>query len=198
MAIARMQKLSVIGLGDDRKKLISDLMRLGVVELNAPERMLDSEDFAAVYGTGAPSEEVPALEKCISEADRIIDLVTKYAEVKAPLFGGRSEISESDLGSVESGMDGIEAEISRLSDAEAKLGETFARINSCENLAASLRPWQGSDMDFSMLGGKSYRVIQGALTNNEAKGFAEALAEKTEFAEAEIVSSDGEHACVSV
>ncbi len=198
MAIARMQKLSVIGLGDDRKKLISDLMRLGVVELNAPERMLDSEDFASVYGTGAPSEEVPALEKCISEADRIIDLVTKYAEVKAPLFGGRSEISESDLGSVESGMDGIEAEISRLSDAEAKLGETFARINSCENLAASLRPWQGSDMDFSMLGGKSYRVIQGALTNNEAKGFAEALAEKTEFAEAEIVSSDGEQSFVSV
>lgn len=45
MAVTKMQKLTVIGLNSERTAFLHELMRLGVVEINSQEGVVNDEEW---------------------------------------------------------------------------------------------------------------------------------------------------------
>ena len=89
MSIIRMQKVAVLGLDADKKRLMSELMDLGVVELTDCSAM-SGEDFRNVNLTqDAAPETVEFFEKKVFDAAQALEVLEKYGEIKEPLFHTR-------------------------------------------------------------------------------------------------------------
>ena len=94
MSIIRMQKVAVLGLDADKKRLMSELMDLGVVELTDCSAM-SGEDFrnANLTQDGAP-ETVEFFEKKVFDAAQALEVLEKYGEIKEPLFHTRRRVKK--------------------------------------------------------------------------------------------------------
>ena len=85
MAVVEMRKLTVIGLNNTRVPFISELMHLGVVEINSQEGIVNDEDWMPDIFRTSNSADVSRLESQISRVSTALEAISKYDTAKKPL-----------------------------------------------------------------------------------------------------------------
>jgi vacuolar-type H+-ATPase subunit I/STV1 len=199
VAIAKMQKLSVIGLSREKVALIEDLMRLGVVQINAQESKLSDEKWNEIVVKDDAEKWVSKWESELEKIDSALAILAQYSEKKKPLIKERKKISEAEFETTV----GYEYEIRRKMLKLTKLSRKFSAATTKENKDSttimSLMPWKGYDVPAENYKTESTQVWQGLLpTTNDSADFLKILEEKTNYAEAEVVFSDHEQHYISI
>lgn len=193
-----MQKIEMIALLKDSKKIIDSLQRKGVVEITqheAPEAMY-SMDTAYT---------VTQIEKFSAIAQQAKDILNEYSPEKTSLidsFKPRKEIELSRFLDMADDTDITMSKCYDIIDAAKNISEANADIIRCNTMIASLSVWDGLDIPVSCSGTKYAAVIAGTFpTRQTDESIKEKLAElvpEVEAVETEIVSAEDMLTCAVV
>lgn len=149
MAIVKMKKLRVMAMAGQREELLRELLRLGCVEISAPDGKLSDPAWSALVRRG--TSQLVTTKSEITDVNAALAAIRKYAQLKDGLFIKRHPISEQEFLSA--------GTVERAREVSRSIGEqlqTLARLQNEENrlLArqAALLPWQSLDMPLEMEG----------------------------------------------
>lgn len=176
-----MNKITVLGLINERASLLKSLLELGVVDINEEEPGEELRDKAKKPHVQA---ELLKVDTQISELTRAIDLLSVYAPVKKPLFSARRIISEADYSAIMGQMDAILAKAGEINGLEDELIRMKGEENRLQGVIHSLEPWMDMDIPLDVpatrytqcwLGSVPSRTDLGMLEDNLNKEFPESV-----------------------
>lgn len=199
MAIVKMQKLSVIGMNDEKQSLLKELMDLGVVEITNGADKLQDEDWNKLVVKDGDEENVSVYEKKIAEADSARSVLEQYCKLKNALFGRRSPVSRSDYEAMVSNTDHFEAEALEVIGLNEQLQNAYAEENAGNALITSLNPWQSYELPLEETETARLRLRLGVLPPvADVAKISEELAGAGLACELESLDSDADQTYVSL
>jgi len=163
MAIVKMQKISVIGLSEQKKAIIDGLMDLSVIQINSQEEKLSDEQWQLITDADSQEELASALDASIAKASAAIDTVSKYDTAKKPLFFTRTEIERDEAEKILSCKEEIEKDIDDISELAKQLNALRVKENQLNNLSSSLTLWTGYDLPLEYEGTDRAAVTLGTF-----------------------------------
>ncbi|MCL2084176.1 MAG: V-type ATP synthase subunit I [Oscillospiraceae bacterium] len=135
-----MKKLELIGLNQDRDRLLSELMRLSCAQIEEQNGLLSDADAAGLLSRAAA--DTADIRTALNTLKQALDTLIKHAHPKRGMFEPRPVMSEKEL------LDGgALREASAVSDAIMASQRGIAELNTEEgrlqNRRAALGPWRG-------------------------------------------------------
>ena len=212
MSIAKMEKLAVIGLSNNKDKLISDLADLGIVEiterfnqntdefseadvpqtseLNPVNQKEQKEMFDEVDGD---PDYVSTIEGEMSRTDTALDTLKRYSKEKEPLFVTKKLINSEKLKDLLNRRAEIEGYISSILRLNYRLHMTDEKINKMTSDLASLKPWIVYDVPLDISETKATNIELGVVPSTVNLDKIKEKLEKLELpSNISVVNSDRE------
>lgn len=197
MAKLLMQRIEIIALLNDRKKILEHLQLLGVVEFSD----VQNEAFVKVN----TSSYISQYEKCINTATAAKDILNKYAPIKKSLLAslnGRREIGVGEFLDNVDKRDFVLQNCYDLISYERVINENRAAIVRTQTLMDALKIWLNLDIPMNFKGTKYTQCFIGVVPNQRTvSDILEAIARvnpKLEMIEIDIISSSKEQNCIAV
>ncbi len=158
MAKLKMQKIELIALLTDSKKIMELLQRRGIVELSAnTDEGLSKTNVAAVVGE---------FEKFRSTASQALEILEKYAPEKSSIsdmFGGRTEIQPDDFGRAAIGLESIINAASEILRCSRSIAESESMKAQLEVRSDTLKQWINLDIPLNFKGTSSTAAFIGSV-----------------------------------
>lgn len=202
MAIVKMNRISVLGLSEDRSDVIEALMKVGAVELTVDDEKSETEtnDQASPNEFNidevSPDKAVLAnqtaeLEHNMHRLQAAIENLDRLYPRKTGMFADKRNVSAEDF--LDAGK--REAEIiKRLDDYESlclKEAEINSRIAAVANTQEILRPWLSLGIDLSVSGTERTTLFLGNSVSSAALlNFEEEIRDEAPETHVEILSEN--------
>ncbi len=138
MAVVPMKKMSLLGLADDKIRILSRLMEIGVVEINdlAIEESLDY-----LFDKDVNDNEISDIVGKITSCERAIKIIAPYDNRKKPLFSVRTELSVHDYREVVFKRHEVLAKCRKIMSLQDEIVSKKNAINRNHNNIDNLKPW---------------------------------------------------------
>ena len=190
MSIAKMKRLRLIALNEQKDDLLAGLLHVGCVEVTEPEgKLSDPEWKALVHKDESSLPEVRARSNALSSA---MDALKKYAKIKGGLFEIRSDITEEALFDdelLEKEMKNAET----INNLVRDIAQNFSRENRLASQKGSLAPWMRIDWDLNRESTDFTDITFGSCpVKTDLEELEDALAKEVPEAEITLVSEDRE------
>ncbi len=164
MAVTDMQKISVIGLNSTRTAFLQELMRLGVVEINSQEGVVNDEEWMPDIFRTSNSADVSRLEADLARVSVALQAVKKYDTTKQPLLRTRIEMGEEAfIDYMNANKTSIELSVDQAVSADKTITEAKTEINRLKTVIAGLEPWQNLDLPMELSETKFACTILGTV-----------------------------------
>lgn len=147
MSIAKMKKLSLIGLGSERTEIVRRLQRLGCAEISEPAEGLQS----IAQAQSGPSARFDTLRLADSVIQRSFEVLDKHAPEKGKLFSPKPRFAVDELMSAEGIHPGVDA-AEKIVDLDGRIKKHDAEIQRLLLRIATLTPWKDLDMSLDFPG----------------------------------------------
>lgn len=162
--IAEMKKVQITGLLSERRKIVREMQRLGVLQVEAVDILPeDSENVLAMAQFDQVAERMLALD---SELSKVRDTMKFLEEVDR--FKGKSGkspkpiLERSDFAS-EKMYHGVWEKIFAVNRLKSEIEELRLEQNVIKNKITALMPWVDMDMPLETRGTKKTLVLKGAF-----------------------------------
>ncbi len=146
MAIVKMNKISIIGLQNEKDNIIESLMNMGVVEISSLNQKVIETEWLDVVQRDGNEEQVLSLETDISKLKIAIDNIARYKKVKKGLFETKRRITFDEYGKFTDNSGKLWDTVDKLGDFDAELTVLRAEENKLINLVMSLEPWSALEI----------------------------------------------------
>ena len=165
MPIVKMEKLTVIGLREERDPVMDTLMRLGAVELIEPptEQETNAEETALVPERQAIQGEISLM----SRLEMAIDIARRRHPVKRKMFSGRRQVDAATLMGVAGREKELLGQVSRIEQNQTRIAELRQQLGHLATLRDLLQPWEGLDLDLMQQQTAHVQVFLGSLDTPE-------------------------------
>jgi V/A-type H+/Na+-transporting ATPase subunit I len=196
LAVMQMKRVVLCALKKDRKKILEDLQRRGVVEIAD----IGLED--GVFQKSDLSESRTAFAKNVSAAKRALEILNRVAPQNQSMLAaleGKKPLTVEQYESFAKRHDAAVRTAQRLEELEREIADNRAEIVRLELEREALSPWMELDVPLSFSGTKTTSAfigsLPGSLTLEElTASLAEAAPEAGPFA-AEIVGTAQDQTC---
>ncbi len=161
MPIVKMDKMTLVGLADEREAIIAALMQLGAVEVipqsaeHRPERC--DGDPVSLH------DRVNQTQSAITRLEKIITLAKKLNPAKKPMFTVRRRIESADFLDVTNRENQIMAQVSQFEHNLAQLDSLRFQQHRLQVADSLLEPWQDLDLDLAVKGTEHVRMFLGSF-----------------------------------
>lgn len=195
MSILRMKRLRIIAPSNIRKRLISDLSKLGCLDIESANKLLEDPEWSAllhrVENESVASEQLTL----ISDA---LKVMSKYAPVKKGLLSPKRTITEAEFTDESSLQKALEMAKSILADVDSLSSLTSESVRLTAK-KASFIPWENLDipLDFETDGKISFLIGTSPATFS-FDDMRQTLEETVPACEIQSISKDREQHCLSV
>lgn len=143
MAIVKMKKIRVMAMASEREELLSQLLRLGCVEISEPNDKLSDPEWAAIVRRG--TSRLPESKSEATDVNTALSALKKYAELKDGMFIKRQPITEQEfLG--EKTRERAQSASTRIAEQLQELSRLQSEKNRLLTRQAGLLPWKDLDM----------------------------------------------------
>jgi len=191
-----MNKITVLGLKEERSQLLASLMKLGVVEITQEEPGEDIGDKARNINVQAELNEI---DSYMSEISRAIDILNFHVPVKKPIFSARRVISEKEYSEVVKDRNKIieiARQINNCEDEIARFKGEEIRLNGFIN---SLNPWLDLDIPLDIASTRYTFCYTGSIAGNaDIDSVKETLQNEFPATEILVARSDEERHYIAV
>jgi V/A-type H+/Na+-transporting ATPase subunit I len=193
MPIAKMARLTLIGLDSERDAVVEALLRLGAVQVDILD---NSTGSTAARAGGSPATEtgdgvfadLPALMRRLEQA---VSFCHKYIPRKKPWFATKRSVTASQFDDVVGRRDQIAADLARLEAAQSHNREIDSRIVHLQNTIELINPWQSLDIDLHSGLTRTTRSFLGSLrTRTDLAALDEELAALAPETITEVLAED--------
>jgi len=199
VAIAKMKKLSVIGLSREREVLVKEFMRLGVVQISEQDARLSDEHWSRIVKQDDGETAAVKWDTELERVENALALVDRFCEIKKPLLAERKAIKKQDFEEVLASEYDIRRDVLKLTRLSRKLAHAIVAENRANVVKMSLFPWREYDIPTEHFSTRATQIWQGVIpATSDSSDFLKILAEKTQYTDAEVVYSDSEQHYISI
>ncbi len=196
MAVLPMKRIEIIALRRDRKAILEELQRKGVLEITD----IESEEND-IFKREDITMAADAFARNISQAKNAIEILDKYAPEKTSLLAslnGRIEKTAADYEEFDRKRDVAEKYVARINNLAKVISESKAETLKYQTQIEALSPWAGLDVPLGFSGTKKTAVFIGTLPGVwNADQITEALAAVTPV-DADVISVVKDVTCVYI
>ena len=159
MAVVRMNKITILGLGKERTRLMESLMAAGVVQIS--ESTVDED----TPGIAAPKNQsdLARMDSMLSEVSASLDTLRRYVPAKKPLFSARRVISREEFQSVLASSDAVMETVKKINACESRIAALKSEENRQRVLLASLDVWMDLDFPLDINNTRTTAIAMGTL-----------------------------------
>lgn len=160
MAVVSMCRINICALRKNRKAIIEDLQRRGVVEISP----LEFE--GGVFEKLETSRQQSLFMKNSSAASRAYEIMLRYYPRKSSMlemFHGRQQLSTEQYYNLASKAKEIMHDVQDVLALDKELSETRAEALRYEHQIEALKPWENLDISMTFKGTDSTRAFIGTL-----------------------------------
>ncbi len=159
MAIAKMERLRLIGLVEQRDELLNRLMKHGCLELTEVTG-IDSPEYAAVLKRdGTDLQEFRDRNAALNSA---LNILREYAPEKKGLFIKRRDVSAEEFFSSGLWRDANEA-AGKINEARAKIERLKVEESSLRSDVLAYMPWENTELPLDFPGTRDAAVVFGSV-----------------------------------
>lgn len=189
MAIVKMDKVTVVGLHEQRDDIIDTLMRLGAVELISQDRETDTSDdekqqSGQLIALDQPIDEKDDLTQARQKAEQsAVNLLTRLemaietsdrlCPVKKKMFSGRRSVDSTTLMRIADREEALLDVVGRLEQNNTRLTEHRMQIGRLQARRELLLPWRTLDLDLSSPGTTHVQMYLGTFDTPDQVTLAE-------------------------
>lgn len=185
--IVKMNRITVLGIEDQRRALMASLMDIGAVEVSEVDKTL----YGDLADNPSVSQEISALQNKIADIKGALESLGKYCPVKTGLFQNRREITETEFSNLVEKEDLVWASVKIIKEQEEQLVRLKAEENKLDNLYSSLLPWAEYNMPLETTGTRKTVIAAGTIpAAGDWDQIRRELAEKAPFSYVGRVNSD--------
>lgn len=185
--IVKMSKITVLGMEDQKRSLISSLMDIGAVEIS----QVDPGEYEGLAHTPAVQDEMTAVAGRISEVSAALASLDKHCPEKKRMFSGRHVMSREEFGRMLSDESSIWDTVRYIREQEEQLVRLKNEENRLSNLYAVLLPWKGYEADLDFAGTQKTILLAGTIPSAaDVESIRDKLEEKAPFSEIYVINSD--------
>ncbi len=193
--IVKMSKITVLGMEDQQRSLISSLMDIGAVEIN----QFDPGEYEGLVQTPEVQDEISAIGSRISEVSSALASLDKYCPEKKRMFSGRHEMSRDEFRKILSDESSIWDTVKYIHDQEEQLVRLKNEENRLVNLYAALMPWKDYAIALDFTGTQKTVFLAGTIPSVVDIGTVRnRLGENAPCSEIYIIQSDKDQHYVTV
>lgn len=163
MSIVKMDRLTVVGLKQDKDAVIESLMRLGAIEIdcsNEPDFDNDEAKSAGEKPLKEALDILSRLEKAVQEANRL-------SHEKKPMFSGRRQITSENFIGVSKREKDILSRVGQMEYIKTRKSELHTQISRFTGRIELLDPWKELELDLSEQETKEVCLFLGSFDSSE-------------------------------
>ncbi len=191
MSIARMKKLSAVGLISQREILMNKLMALGLVEIRDSGEKLNEEEWCELVRQDSDEEAISVYESRLSRVNQALNVLDKHGNEKTPLLRTRRLISHVDFQRTVKEEWETERIIEKLNLLFDRHNQLSNLINKAETLKLSLTPWAEYSLPLEENGTKKVDLILGLVPSGvDVHSFKEEMEDKVPLSLVQMVHRD--------
>ncbi|MBE6912929.1 MAG: V-type ATP synthase subunit I [Ruminococcaceae bacterium] len=185
MAIVRMKRLHILGLSENRERVMRLLSFVGAVEVSEVPLDGNLQAFGNI-------DEIDKLRENLSSIEEAIGLSKKYSEFKSGMFTPRIQVTEKELFSSKLMLDAI-SEAQALIRRETKISNIMAEKSKLQALKESFEPWKKLGVSLEAPEGKFFSSMMVTVPAAASlQMISESVSETSDCAEVFEVSSEAE------
>lgn len=194
-----MNKLSVIGLESEKAAVLSELQRLGVVELSDQSDKLSDAEWASIVRRDSEEDRVSRLDGELAQVDTVLDTLSRYDEEKKPLFAMRKPMTETEYAGLLQKPEIVQKRVEELAARIEQWNEKKTEENTIVSQQAALTPWMSYELPLELSATKTVRVMYGVIPAvTDAEAMRKAVTDISESTEVQILGKDAEQQYLSV
>ncbi len=185
--IVKMNRITLLGMEDQRESLISSLMEFGAVEISD----VSGEEYKEIAMHPRVQEELFHIDSKLSDIQAALEGLEKFCPAKKALFQSRRRISGQEFDNILKKQDEIWEVVESIKEYEQKLVDLKTEENRLENLHQSLLPWKGMGIPLEFTGTKKTGFLLGTIPSTILFDLIEQeLQQKVPCTQINLVNSD--------
>lgn len=199
MAVLQMQRLSICAMKKDRKAILEELQRLGVMEI---ENSVTEDEALQRMNT---LEACQAFDKNAQLADHALEVLQEYAPEKSSMFSsleGKALLGKAEYDKVAQEKETIIKTAKELVSLQKQIAEKKAELVKRETKIEALAPWMDLDVPMNYMGTEKTELLIGAMANpltlEEVYAAVAKANPELEAFDVQIVSTDKDQTCLAV
>ncbi|MDD4779884.1 MAG: V-type ATP synthase subunit I [Tissierellia bacterium] len=194
-----MNKISIIGLGDVKTRLIRELMDLGVVEISSQDSKLTDSEWISYVEKDGDESEVLNLEADISKVNSVLVSLDKYDKTKKPMFSSKKTVSIDEFENKVLDNKSIIENVGLVLNLNNNLNELTNEENKIVSNILSLKPWIKYGLPLELSETKYTSIFTGVVPNvSSSENLINEVKEKVNTCFIELINSDKDQNYLSV
>jgi V/A-type H+-transporting ATPase subunit I len=199
MAVVKMNKISLIGLETDKERILENLMKIGMVEIEDLSENMSEDEWNSLVNNDGDNEAIQEFESKIERVSSIIGYLDEYDTRKKGLFSSKRDISVNDYSLVLKNQDKLLSVIEEINQYDRTMSDLKSEKNKYSNLILSLKPWESLDVSLDLTSTKASTVLVGVVpriadTNKMKQDMADEIPE----CHFEVIGEDNEQSYLLV
>jgi len=154
-----MNRITLLGIEEQRERLINSLMEFGAVELSD----ISEQDYEMIASHPEVREDLSQIENKLLEVQASLDILNRFCPEKKPLFSTKRPVSIAEVNKIISNKENIYSDVYKLREYEHALVELKAEENRVYNLYRFLMPWKGLTLPVDFSGTKRIGFTAGTI-----------------------------------
>lgn len=159
MAIVDMNRLSVIGLNEQKKDVLNLLMKFGFVEIDKTDKISDDEDINVNFKNELKTSEISDTEQKIYQTELALGLLKKKTKYKKGLLS----VKDDYVALTDKEAEDLYESVLKINGLEKQIAEEKNRINTKTNSINALKPWEKFDIPLDSLKTRNSKIILGTF-----------------------------------
>jgi len=196
VAIIDMKKLTLVGLHDDKHRLLAHLMEIGVIDI--VDVNID-EELSDIFSKDINKDDIIELDGKLHNLETAISVLKPYDERKKPLFKVRKDMNHHDYMAIVLKRHEVLANAKNISDVKEDLDQKRSGINRDTGSIVTLNSWSALSIPMETDTTSSTIVTNGMIP---AAADIEAMRVKIEdeelACELEVTGSDNDQSYLTV
>ena len=160
MAILKMKKLRLLAVRSGRDELLQELIRYGCVEFSELAPEIQGSEIESLVRR--ESSDIASLKSRHTSLTRAIELLDRYAPVKAKLLSARPELEDRVLLD-DTGLSGALKIAESIESHDSRIKRISAEESRLRSVIQSLDPWMELDMPLNTEGTERCGVLIGTV-----------------------------------
>ncbi len=157
--IVKMNKITLLGIEEQREQLINSLMEFGAVEISN----VSNQDYAMIASHPEVREDLSHIDNKLLDVQASLDVLGRFCPEKKPLFSSKRMVDIAEVKKIIDDHENIFSDVYKLKEYERELIELKAEENWVYNLYRSFLPWKGLIIPIDFSGTKRTGFTAGTI-----------------------------------
>jgi len=191
MAVVKMNKISLIGLETDKDRILENLMKIGMVEIEDLSENMSEDEWNSLVNNDGDNEAIQEFESKIEKISTIIEYLDRYDTRKKGLFSSKRDISINDYSLVLKNQDKLLSVVEEINQYDRTMSDLKSEKNKYSNLILSLKPWVFLDIPLDLTSTKASTVLIGVVPEiADANKMKQEIADEVPECHFEVIGED--------